>query len=227
MLLHLGVLELTETVLQFLQIVDKCALRSGVVQRAENLQRIPQFLASLAQIVQVARRRVGGDGSAGLDDALECTGDCRLRNRLDARACGPGRTRFSTSPVSSAASSPRHHRSRPPPTRQTRVSREPNATTERAPPAPRLAPQQGNRETGRAVTHPSPAPSPPRPTRRDRASRRRDRASASSGHQAISAQQRPRLPAQRAAHPASPSVPNERVAPRPAGRAETQCLYRQ
>ena len=53
MLLHLSVLELTQAVLQLLEVVDERALRRGIVQCREYLQRVTQFLAPLAKAVQL------------------------------------------------------------------------------------------------------------------------------------------------------------------------------
>src|SRR5450432_277994 len=89
-LLHVGVLELTEAVLQLLQIVDEGALPGRVVKCGEYLERVAQFLATLAKLVQLRRGRTRGDTDARLDDALERTRDGCLSDQLNR---WPGRLR--------------------------------------------------------------------------------------------------------------------------------------
>ena len=50
--LDLAVLEVTEAVLQLLEVADDLAVRDRVVQRGEELQQVAQLLGALAQVVQ-------------------------------------------------------------------------------------------------------------------------------------------------------------------------------
>jgi len=66
--LYLGVLELTEHLLQALEILQCCAVCCRVVQWSEDLQEVAQLFAALAKIVQRLGRGVRPDGSAALRD---------------------------------------------------------------------------------------------------------------------------------------------------------------
>ena len=59
--LNVRVLEFPEAVLQPLELPDDLGLRRPVVKRGEELQRVPQLLAALAQVMQGLGGRVGGD----------------------------------------------------------------------------------------------------------------------------------------------------------------------
>src|SRR4051794_4857921 len=63
--LHLRVLELTEVVLQPLEVLDGAAERVLREQRAEQLEQVPKLLALLAKVVERFGRRVVVDGRPG------------------------------------------------------------------------------------------------------------------------------------------------------------------
>ncbi len=69
--LHLGVLEFSQAVLEPLEVPDHLRVVGGIVQRGEELQRVPQFLAALAQVVQGLGGRVLGDRRAAPGDLGE------------------------------------------------------------------------------------------------------------------------------------------------------------
>ena len=87
-LLHLGVLELAQAVLQRLQLLDRLPVLARVVQGAEDLQQVAQLLAALAQVVQGLGGGRRGDGAAvGEHPAV------RPARSAGRRACGGGRAR--------------------------------------------------------------------------------------------------------------------------------------
>jgi hypothetical protein len=69
--LHLVVLEVPEAVLQLLQVRQHQRVRVAVVQRREELQRVPQLLAAFSQVMEGLVRRVLGDRRTPLGDLGE------------------------------------------------------------------------------------------------------------------------------------------------------------
>jgi hypothetical protein len=62
--LHFRVLEFSQTILEPLEVPHHLGVGGRVVQRGEELQRVTQFLAPFAQVVQGFGGRVGGDRRA-------------------------------------------------------------------------------------------------------------------------------------------------------------------